>query len=317
VTKSLRDHLLNLNGEVLKSFVKQLGFGDKTLTRKAQFAEALEALIQRDPAGFVKALSESERLWLSESVHQCRYVGDSEFHAKFGRKSPWIENREIHSWRRPASLLSAVCGNDDWTGERVLQSGIVENFKSVLGKPAPVALRTVSELPLNHHLCEGSDKKPLQVFESESIAPVELARVLRLVQAGKIKVTESTRRPTEGSTRLVGETLIAPEFALEEPAERRTQWQSEVLAGPVRAHAWSVLLQQCGWAKPRAATLKLTPSGEQLLPVFSAEKYRDGINRFLSDGAFDELHRVNHIRGQTGKHKRRITDPGLRRSIVA
>jgi len=165
-------------------------------------------------------------------------------------------------------------------------------------------------------LGEGTDRKPLQVFESERIAPSELARVLRLVQAGKLKVTDSTQRPTDGSTRLIGEALVAPEFDLEEPPERRGQWSSEAKAGPVRAHAWGVLVQQCGWAKPKSGALALTPAGQEVLQGFSPEPYREGVARFLTNGDFDELHRVNHIRGQTGRHKRWISNPGLRKIAV-
>jgi len=177
-------------------------------------------------------------------------------------------------------------------------------------------LRTVERLPLEAHLGEGTDRKPLQVFESERIAPSELARVLRLVQAGKLKVTDSTQRPTDGSTRLIGEALVAPEFDLEEPPERRGQWSSEAKAGPVRAHAWGVLVQQCGWAKPKSGALALTPAGQEVLQGFSPEPYREGVARFLTNGDFDELHRVNHIRGQTGRHKRWISNPGLRKIAV-
>jgi hypothetical protein len=109
----------------------------------------------------------------------------------------------------------------------------------------------------------------------------------------------------------MGEALVVPDFALEPPKEEIDQWTE--LGGPVRAHAWGVLVQQCGWARPQAGGLKLTPAGQALLQGFSPEAFRAGVTKLLDDGEFDELHRINHVRGQSGKGRRWIRDPGLRK----
>jgi hypothetical protein len=62
--------------------------------------------------------------------------------------------------------------------------------------------------------------------------------------------------------------------------------------------------------------LKLTAEGQVMLRGFSPEAFRAGVKRFLGDDEFDELHRINHIRGQTGKGRRWITAPGLRKTLV-
>ncbi len=307
---------MSLNGDNLKAHLQKLGLANKTMTRKAQFAEAIEESLKLRLDGFTNALSENERLWLAEAAHQGRFISDTEFEAKFGRGSPWQELAKLDFWHRPVLLLEIVIHYDHQDRESILLSSLIGPLRALLPKSAPLGVRVVEELPLDSHKYLGSDGKPLQVFESERIAPAELARVLRLVQAGKIKVTDTTQRPTDSSTRLIGEALAAPDFELEEPAELRRQWASEEKAGPARAHAWGVLVQQCGWAKPKGGTLALTPAGQQLL-AFSPEKFREGFKRFVTDGDFDELHRVNHIRGQTGKHKRWISDPGLRKTVVA
>jgi hypothetical protein len=84
----------------------------------------------------------------------------------------------------------------------------------------------------------------------------------------------------------------------------------------VRAHAWGVLVQQCGWAKAQRGELKLTTEGQAMLREFTPDAFRAGVARFLADGDFDELHRINHIRGQTGKGRRWISDPGLRKTSL-
>ena len=66
--------------------------------------------------------------------------------------------------------------------------------------------------------------------------------------------------------------------------------------------------------KPDAGGVGLTSFGQDLLLGFSSEKSRQGILKFMNNGDFDELHRVNHIKGQTGKGKQWISNPGLRKA---
>jgi hypothetical protein len=317
VTISIRQHLENLNGDLLKGLLSKLRLKQKGLTRKAQIAEAIEKQLINALPDFLSALTETEKFWLAESAHQDKFVSASEFAAKFGTNSPWVRS-DSSSWssRRERSPLEALVYCDPYTRKCFLVSEMVGPLTAALPKPATIGVRTVAKLPLDAHNCVGSDGKPLQVFESERIAPAELARVIRLVQAGKIKTTDSTQRPTDASTRVIGEALIAPDFALEEPAKKR-EWGEPEKAGPVRAHAWGVLLQQCGWAKPKGGALVLTSDGQRMLQGFNAEAYRAGVEKFLCNGDFDELHRVNHLRGQTGKCKRWISDPALRKDALA
>ncbi len=317
MTISIREHLESLNGDVLKGLLSKLRLNQKGLTRKAQIAEAIEKQLTGGLHGFLDVLTESEKLWLAEAAHQGRFISDPEFAAKFGSKSPWARSDDgSWSYRREPSALEVVVGRDVHSQESFLLPGLIAPLKAILQKPPTIGVRTVAKLPLDVHKCLGSDGKALQVFESERVAPAELSRVLRLVQAGKIKTTDSTQRPTDGSTRLIGEVLVAPDYALEDP-EKKKPWGEPEKAGPVRAHAWGVLLQQCGWAKPKGGALVLTSDGQKMLQGFSAEAFRAGITKFLSNGDFDELHRVNHIRGQTGKYKRWITDPGKRKDAVS
>ncbi len=208
---SIKEHILALNAEDLKAILQKVGQSTKAMTRKAQFADALEEVLTRRLSEFIRALSNNERLWLAETAHQGRFIADAEFEAKFGRKSPWEELRATESWRRPFPLLEAVIHWDPLDGERILLPELAGPLMAALPKAAVLGLQTVDALPIDAHKCLGSDDKPLQVFESERIAPTELARVLRLVQAGKIKVTDSSQRPTDASTRLIGEILVPRE----------------------------------------------------------------------------------------------------------
>jgi hypothetical protein len=77
-----------------------------------------------------------------------------------------------------------------------------------------------------------------------------------------------------------------------------------------------VLAQQCGWAIPRGEALTLTAAGQALARRFEREAFREGVQRFTSNGDFDELNRINHIRGQTGRGRRCVSEPGLRKEAI-
>jgi hypothetical protein len=76
------------------------------------------------------------------------------------------------------------------------------------------------------------------------------------------------------------------------------------------------LVQQCGWAKCRSGALALTDAGKGILERFTPDKFRAGLSLALANDEFDELNRVNHIRGQSGKARRYLSKPGLRKTAL-
>ena len=314
----LHQHLFDLNVDMKKRLLQQMGAWDKTITRKAEFVAAIETQLRDNLAGYVARLSEPERLLLAESAHRGELIGPREFTAKFGGACPLP--KPYYNWNEPVSLLEALIARPrrGWEWEPGLVSEVIKPLQALLSRPEARPPQIAARLPERWQPKRTGYRtpgpRPLQVHEGERIAPVELVRVLRLIQAGKVRVTESSRRPTEEATRLIGATLVVPDFALEAPAEETNQWTER--SGPVRAHAWGALVQQCGWAKPRGGLLQLTAEGKTLVGGFSPVALREGVTRFAGDDDFDELHRIDHIRGQSGKGKRHITSPGVRRAAL-
>jgi len=85
----------------------------------------------------------------------------------------------------------------------------------------------------------------------------KLTRTSNCTQSGRLSVTEKSLRPTEASVRLIAQCLVAPDFDAEVPRAASGSHGVEA-TGSYRAHAWGVLVQQCGWAKPRRGVLILT-----------------------------------------------------------
>lgn len=318
MSNSLHEHLWNLNADTQKSWLRQVGAWDKTLTRKAQFVAAIESQLRDDLAGFVARLSAAEKNLLAESAHQGRLIGTREFEAKFGAPCP--KPKGYYDYREDVSLLEMVICRPRYAaeGDPELAGELLEPLRTLLPKPPAPSPKTLPAPPKfwpSEQQWEGGDIiRPVHLHEGERIAPAELGRVLRLIQRGKLKVADSSRRPTDASTRMIGEALLVPDFALEPPKKEINQWTER--GGPVRAHAWGVLVQQCGWARMQGGVLKLTTEGQAILRGFSPEAFRAGVRAFLGDGEFDELHRVNNIRGQSGKARRWISSPGSRKAAL-
>jgi hypothetical protein len=317
---ALREHLLSLNGDVLKGWLKRMDVSLKGITRKDQFVQLIEQQLATNLGDVLDRLTPAERHLLADSVHQGRLLSARAFSAKYGQRCPLPS---LHrSWPEEVSLLTPFIHYPDrWrASDPALVPALIEPLRARLPKPAGLTVKTVEKL-LTHwpseEQREGGDLiRPLHVFEGERIAPAELGRVLRLIQGGKVKVTPKGGRPTDASARLVAQALVVPDFDLEmSPEHRRDPWDTKYYqaAGPVRAHAWPVLVQQCGWARQKGGSLALTPAGRDILQQFTPEKHREGVRRCLEDDNFDELNRVNHIRGQGGKAKRWVSKPGLRK----
>jgi hypothetical protein len=320
----LHEHLMSLNAELLKGWARRMDLAAKGLTRKDQFSELSEKELKERLPAVLERLSLAERQFLAECVHRGQVISATAFQAKYGVVCP--QPSRHYSYRSEVELLTPFIARDTSFGnceESGIVKDLVEPLRALLPPPPGVQARTAGPIPAtwknDNSYHGGRSERRVHTFEGERIGVAELDRVLRLIQGGKVKVTDSTRRPTDGTARLVEGVLVEPDLALEEPEEeRKTEFEKKYYraAGPVRAHAWPVVVQQCGWAKAKAGALTLTEEGKELLRQFDAQKFRAGVARLLDDSDFDELHRINHIRGQTGKSKRWITPPSERKEAI-
>lgn len=319
---TLHEHLSGLNTDILKGWLRRVDALKKGITRKEDFIRAIGHELTLNLPAILKRLSLAERCLLAECAHQKRFVSAREFEAKFNTVCP--RPKMTVSYKEEISFLVPFIHMPAWRSdeEACMVADVEELLRSLLPSPPGVEAKTVSRVPTAWPSEEQSPSmdpiRPIHIHESQRIAPVELGRILRLVQAGKVKVTEAGKRPTGATIRLIAESLVVPDFDLEMPESHRNEWNSRhyTPSGPVRAHAWPVLVQQCGWAKSKNGTLALTTEGQSILSEFTPEKLRTGVSSLFADGDFDELNRIDHIRGQNGKGKRFISNPSERKFVI-
>ena len=305
------DLLAGINADVLLALARKLG-APATATRKPELIAALDQLVHGDIRRILDHLSDAERKLVAEAAYGGGGVDTVRFAAKYGIECPLPRHVYPPSTASPLLLLIG-----DQYGPRRLPDSVAKVLRTLLEEPAAVKVTATDSLPAVYAPPSNrrtQTPRPIHAYESERTVFLELRSVLKLVHAGKLKVTDKSRRPTEDAVRLIGEVLVVPDFLLEPPAEEITQYTER--AGAVRAHAWGVLVQQCGWAKARSGRLTLTPAGQKLLNSCTAAKLAMGVMEFLGDDDFDEFNRIHHIRGQSGGGRRYLTSPGERKAAI-
>jgi hypothetical protein len=144
------------------------------------------------------------------------------------------------------------------------------------------------------------------VVETEHAAQADLLAVLRLVGAGKLAVSQKTRRPGAAAVRLVAGVLDGGDFYADDPD-----------VGPIKAFAWPLLVQAAGLAVPSGPRLALTKAGTRALNQEPAETLSRTWRRWLSTTLIDELSRIDEIKGQAGRGRRGLTAVGGRRAAIS
>jgi len=299
-----------LNKEVLIAHAPLVGAG--VHGRKGEIVNGIAARIRSSPKRLVNACGRDEKLLLAELAHGSELgITPARFTAKHAVPFPKMERWGGYR-RRQGSVLVLVTDHDCDEGVYGLASDLRTPLRQLLPPPPGASVRTVAELPGEHVSTRwgATLTKAVRIYEGAAHAFEEGRRVLALVQQGKVRVSASTKRPAAAAVEAVGSVLLTPDLDLEDPDGAEE-------TGPVRAYAWPVVVQQCGWAKAQGAKLALTRKGVALLTSPSPELWREGFERLLVDRVFDELHRVPNIRGQTGRGKRTRTPTAERRAEIA
>jgi hypothetical protein len=135
-----------------------------------------------------------------------------------------------------------------------------------------------------------------------------LLAVLRLCDGGRLRCSETTRRPAAATVQAVADVLEAGDFYPLDDAGA---------AGAVAAFAWPLLLQAGGLAELAGGRLQLTPRGRRALQAPAHQTLRQLWERWLGHGVIDEFSRIEAIKGQQASGGRNLTAVAPRRGAVA
>jgi hypothetical protein len=203
-------------------------------------------------------------------------------------------------------------------------SAIPKDMRPILAKfvpePRPLAISSDEELPetvpdpyasWSARRGETAEPIPLRQRPTATSASRELTTVLRLVESGKLKVSEKTRRPTDATVKMIAPLLVGGDFYEAEDVSEYSHDPGSDLT--IRAFAWPCLLQAAGLVSVSGGKLGLSPAGRKALARPAHEVIRTAWDKWLKTNLFDEFERIDAIKG---KKSARLTAAASRRAAV-
>lgn len=187
--------------------------------------------------------------------------------------------------------------------------------------PEPFTVPTLDAPPPGHTLVEHvwSDRRrerreweePVRVRETAAAAEADLRAVLRLIEAGMVRVTDKKLVPTEATRQAVAGVLTGGDFYTPDDADG-SKYDPSFDVG-IRSFAWPVLVQTAGLAEKSGDALKLTAGGKKALTTPPPDVLRKLWTAWLKTRAFDEFARVDAVKGQG---RARMSAAANRRTVV-
>jgi hypothetical protein len=287
----------------------------------------------------------SEATWDEEG----RYQSDR-FKAKYGAL-PAFSRKSDDKWRAYYGLPTALClfiysqarYNNPWHGW-LMPRELQRRLRAFVPQPAGVSLKTTNELPESIQqesqeweladddkgltvihpsgtyimprkppkITKTVTQTPLTLRHTERAAAQELNAILRLIEKGKLAVSDKTNQASGATMKDIETILREGDYYEVKPKENK--WDQEV--GPIKAFAWPLLVQAGKLAELNGKKLALTKAGRAALSAQPAESLRLLWQRWLKTRLLDEFNRVDEVKGQYSKGAQMTATEG-RRAVIA
>ena len=324
---TLTDALQTYTVDYLKKLAVLASDAKNKPTRKADLIQFIVRHVNCEPGrlrqveddplqGFWRQLDPLQQAAVAEVAHGSDGCFNSaRFTAKYGQSPNWGEKKPFDYLPTP-SLLGLFFHNG------VMPDDLRRRFRSIAPKPEPVQLASQDDLPAEWPLefAEWNAKTrqreihtrniPLVKRLTDRAASHDLKAVLRLIDAGKLAVSDKTSQPGAAALRAVDGLLLGGDFY-----DDRGYGEYEKI-GAIKAFAWPMLVQAGGLAALSGKTLELTKTGQKALSDPVEKTIAQLRRRWLKTTLFDELRRIDCIKGQTGKGKRGLTALAGRRAVI-
>jgi len=316
-------------------------------TRKSDLMDAIESeLLGPDLRDLFDQLDDLQRKAVAETIRSNSAVFEEDrFKAKYGALPVFGTKNKNWSYREDPTLLRLFFHKDGrWGGGRPI---IPDDLKKLLLKfvptPDPLVLATTDEAPefveriekeyefddeqqgvtvisgsrayalrRPKNVKDNVHRIPLVRRDTERAAQQDLGALLRLIDKGKVSVSDKTFQPSSATMDEVAGLLRDGDFYGIE--KKREKWDEVI--GPIKGFAWPMLLQAAKLAELHGKKLALTKAGRNALGAPPHETLRTIWQRWLKTKLLDEFSRVCAIKGQQGKGKRGMTATEDRRAVI-
>ena len=151
------------------------------------------------------------------------------------------------------------------------------------------------------------------VVETEQAAQQDLHAVLRLIEVGKIKASETTRLISAAGAKAIAGVLqrgdFYTSFEIDDP-------DLDFEIGHIKPFAWPLIVQSAGLVELAGGKLQLTAAGQKALETPPHQTIRKAWQRWQKNTLLDEFNRIDAIKGQKAKGQRVLTAPAGRRAAI-
>ncbi len=325
VPPNLKQSIEYITADDLKKLNKFLPSNHK-LTRKAEIvAEILRHLQGEKLKETWNLLDTLQQAAVAEAIHRADTTySTGMFVAKYGQEPDWGEV-SAYGWRQDPSILHL------FFYDNIIPPDLQKDLLSFVPKPQPAVLNPMGENLPEKVVMKASkynyktgkrdvEEREIPLFdcEMESKAPKDFTAILRLIQAGKVVVSDKTYLPNAVTVKTIAKILQNGDFYDDEQRKlgaKRPDSVEEI--GAIKAFAWALLMQGSNFAELSGKKLVLTKTGQKALQTPPAKSIQTIWKRWLKTTTFDEMRRIDAIKGQTGKGARGMTAVAGRRAAIA
>ena len=238
-------------------------------------------------------LDELQRLAVAEALYADDGVFDGDlFHAKYGGLPVFAAKADRWRAGEPTRLALFLFVDDR---HRCVPVALRPALKAFVPRPEPARIPSQETLP------PAIDEMPLTLRLTEREALVDLAVMLRLVDQGRIQVSDKTSLPTAGSLRLFTSKLAGGDFYGDTPGEGGPGDGRSQPIGPIKAFAWPMLLQAAAMVQRKGSKLALSKAGLKAMGAASADVMKTIWRRWEQSSLLDEFNRIDTIKGQKAR----------------
>jgi hypothetical protein len=298
--------------------------GPKVPTVKSSIVEYIQLHLQGNALRDLwDKCDQIQKAAIAETVHSTtsdRYHKNI-FINKYGTSPDWGSSGY---WSRSASTVLGL-----FFYSFVMPEDLKQRLKAFVPAPAPTLLESSESIPTTLIEIETSydrttqSKKPhdveypLQMRETEQVARRELITILRLVDLGKVAISDKTFYPTGATLNNINQVLEEGDYYSEWKIEKSPQgYRYDYPIGHIKPFAWVMLLQAGKLVEMSGKNLALTKNGQKALNEPAEKTLQTLWKNWQKNTLLDELRRIDGIKGQTGKGKRSLTAVAGRRSPI-
>ncbi len=326
--------------------------GKETATRKGELLGLIDRSLTGETLQILwSKLNDIQQKAVSEAVWdgEGRFHADR-FKAKYNAL-PTFSHKSDKQYGAYYGVPTALClfiysldrYNNPWRGWLVPQE-LQTRLRAFVPQPAAITLKTTNELPefiqqeeKEWELAEDDPgltvmhrsgtyvmpRKPPKIIttvrqtplvqrSTERAAAQELNAMLRLIEKGKLAVSDKTNQASGATMEEIATILRDGDYYEIKP--RKAKGETEI--GYIKAFAWPLLVQAGKLAELSGKKLALTKAGRASLSTQPAETLRLLWQRWLKNKLLDEFNRVDEVKGQYSKGAQMTATEGRRAVIV-